>query len=121
MFFVFSALAGYVVGTLLGDVLASVAVLVLLAIVVVLRIQQFAEMQERRHVASPYGMIRAPSNSRLRRTREVHVPICECDVPDQIKGTHFCFRCGNDLSLRTFEGKEVEHGEEKGGKTPASD
>lgn len=49
-----------------------VTALVLLAIVVVAKIKEFAETRARRHVASPYGMIRAPSNKRLRRTRDEH-------------------------------------------------
>lgn len=113
MFFVFASLVGYVVGSLLGDMLASVLVLILLAMVLVLRIQAFAEMRDRRQVASPYGMLRAPSDTRLRSTRKVHFPICECEVPDQIKGTHFCYKCGNDLSLRTIVEKEGENGDER--------
>lgn len=87
--------------------------LLLLAIIVVVKIKEFAESRDRRQVASPYGMLRAPSNKRLRRTREVHFPICECEVPDLIKGTEFCYTCGNDLSLRTIVEKEGENGDER--------
>lgn len=99
----------------------AVTALVLLAIIVVVKIKEFAQSQDRRQVASPYGILRAPSDARLRRTREVHVPICECEVPDRIKGTSYCYKCGNDLSLRTIEGKEVENGNAERGASPESD
>lgn len=50
----------------------AVTALLLLAIIIVAKIKEFAETRERRHVASPYGMIRAPSDARLRRTRDEH-------------------------------------------------
>lgn len=50
----------------------TVLALAILAIIVVVKVKEFVELPNRRDVASPYGMIRGPSDSRLRHTRAIH-------------------------------------------------
>ena len=66
----------------------GVAVLgtLLLIMLVVMEVQELLAKRRRRTIASPYGMIRAPSDSVLRRTREEH--------PAEIVSGRKCLGCG---------------------------
>ncbi len=89
-------------------VLLAVASGIAIAVVAVVKVKEARESRVRRTVASPYGVLMAPTDAELRRTREVHPENMEvvgdwrencsdCDGMGNIgtmDGLIECSRCG---------------------------
>lgn len=66
-------------------VLLAIASGVVLVLVAVVKVKEARESKKRRTVATPYGVLMAPTDAELRRTREdhpsysVYCPVCEGD------------------------------------------
>ncbi len=77
-------------------ILLAIASGIAIAVVVIVKVKEARESRVRRTVASPYGVLMAPTDAELRRTREVHPQSIEIHMRGGWKkNCSVCDGCGN--------------------------